>query len=83
MIKPPKPYLCVLLLLLSGCATGPLERARGQFYRGGFPSTAPAGTRKTDSLLHLLEWGLIHHTAADYETSNAELLKAAETAERL
>lgn len=79
----------LFLLLLAGCATTSLDRARNQFYQGRtsdaseFAQGKTAGKQGKDALLYLLEWGLIHHAAGEYEKSNTALLAAAELAEQL
>ena len=79
--------LATLALLLSGCKTTPLDQARTKFYAGKYLEAqrilAKTKPKPKDRLLHLVEEGLILHTAGRYEESSTVLLEAAKLSEDL
>ncbi|OED38031.1 hypothetical protein AB833_21230 [Chromatiales bacterium (ex Bugula neritina AB1)] len=75
--------LLLAILLLSGCSTSALNRARSQFYSGD--TTGALATLEDssvvssqDRLLYWLEKGLILHEEGNYEASVRELLNASD-----
>jgi len=76
-------FLSCLALILSGCASARLSRARAEFYRGDPLKAAsdlkdPGSVSNRDRLLFFMEKGLILYEAGKYEESIQALLKAAE-----
>ncbi|MBU4459568.1 MAG: hypothetical protein KJ579_03285 [Verrucomicrobia bacterium] len=76
-------------LLLSGCATAPLEAARENFRRGRLAQAEQALTsedaRKAekDRVLILMERGTIRQAAGQYDESSRDWIDAAEHAKKL
>jgi hypothetical protein len=78
----PIGFTLIVCLVISGCATTPLDKARHQFEQGK-PKAAIAtleseGTHsKRSALLFLMNKGLIFHSLGDYKSSAQELRQAA------
>jgi hypothetical protein len=76
-------------LLLSGCATAPLEAARGHFHRGRLAEadqallTKEATEARKDRVLVLMERGTIRQAAGRYPESSQDWIDAAEEVRRL
>ena len=74
-------------LLLAGCATARLDKARSQFYAGNIAQAqaklegAPSDSK--DRVLFLMERGMIRQSGADYQGSIRDWLEAGDTAEQL
>jgi len=78
--------LCLLLMLLSGCSSRVLLRARSDFYSGDYAlaSQLLSGIDKIpkrDRLLFLMEKGLILHHNGDYKESIQVLTQAVDLME--
>jgi hypothetical protein len=80
---PPIDFALFACLVISGCATTPLSKARHQFEQGK-PEAAIATLEnegahsKRSALLFLMNKGLIFHSLGDYKSSAQELRQAAE-----
>ncbi len=76
-------------VLLSGCATAPLEAARENFRRGRLAQAEQALTTEDalkaekDRVLVLMERGTIRQAAGHYDDSSRDLIDAAEHARKL
>ena len=76
-------FWCLLLVVFSGCASGPLKTARSDFYGGRLDRATqvlaePSDVSRRDRLLFHMERGVILHHAGDYDESIATLLRAAQ-----
>lgn len=86
-----RPCACagLAVLLLSGCATVPLEAARENFRRGRLTQAEQALTSEEalkagkDRVLVLMERGAIRQAAGRYDASSRDWIDAAEQARKL
>lgn len=73
--------MIIVVVLLQGCATGPLTSARDQFYSGqpeaALETLEPDSVSKRNILLAHLDRGVFAHTAGQYEQSIKSLKSAA------
>ncbi len=72
----------LLAILLAGCASPPLQSARENFYLGRFPQAnqnlAEIPDDDKDTVLYLMERGMIRQALPDYDASSADWRKAAD-----
>lgn len=77
----------LLLILLGGCATPPLQSARDHFYAGRLlqaeQELAVIPEDDKDTILYLMERGMISQSLQDYETSSQDWRKAVDKDELL
>jgi len=73
--------VCLLSVVISGCASGKLDQARKNFYSGQIDQASGAlssaeDVSSRDQLLYFMEKGVILHHAGDYQGSIDLLLNA-------
>jgi hypothetical protein len=76
-----------MVIFASGCATPSLNSARANFYAGRFrqaeENLKEIPPENKDTVLYLMERGMIRHVAGDYEKSSADWRNAAELEKKL
>ncbi len=87
MVKRFWVFAALLSLLLAGCSTPPLQTARKNFHVGRFQqaeqnlATIPADDK--DTVLYLMERGMIRQALCDYDPSSMDWRQAADKNELL
>jgi hypothetical protein len=80
-------FLAACSVLLTGCATAALDRARTDFYAGRLAEAGAAlrdtGTTGNNRVLVLLERGTIYQAMGDYEASARDFIEASDELEKM
>lgn len=75
-------FIVIIMALTSGCATATLPRARKHYYRGDFDRASTTLTENRtpsrDTVLVLMERGMIHHTWGQHDLAIHNWLDAAD-----